>query len=100
MDKYRNEVLQFVKADEFFVSDIIEFSAIKYARNGNRIEEVESMDIFVNPGYSIPENITELTGITNEMIKDAPTTKEAALKVKEFLGDNPNLLGYNSVKFD
>lgn len=46
---------------------ITEIGAIR-ALEGKIVEEFHSM---VNPGHSIPRRITAMTGITNEMIKDA-----------------------------
>ena len=48
-------------------------------RNG---EVVEEFDTFVKPGKPITSKITELTGITNEMVADAPGEAEA---LKAFL---------------
>lgn len=115
-DKYRNEVLAFceaIKGNIFYVfdtettglkcdeNDIIEFSALKCrGEDDGTVTSLEELDIFINPGYSIPPIITELTGITDEMVKDCPNSKEAAVIVSEFLGDDPILMGYNSVSFD
>jgi DNA polymerase-3 subunit epsilon len=41
----------------------------------------------------------DIHGITNEMLKDAPTFKQAAHDIKQFL-DNCDLSGYNSNRFD
>ncbi len=48
-------------------------------RNG---EVVEEFDTFVKPGKPITPKITELTGITNEMVDNAPSEAEA---LKAFL---------------
>lgn len=62
---------------------MIEFGAVKI-ENGM---EVGRMDILVNPGVPIPQKIIEITNITNEMVKNKPTAKEALPKIVEFLGD-------------
>lgn len=50
--------------------EIISFGAV-VVRGGQVLEE-ESFYHLVNPKRNIPENIVELTGITNEMVKNAP----------------------------
>jgi len=57
---------------------ITEIGAVRI-KGGQIIDE---MNIFADPGEHIPENITELTGITDEMVKGAPSQLEA---VKQFL---------------
>jgi DNA polymerase-3 subunit epsilon len=47
----------------------------------------------------IPPNIIDIHGITDEMVKEAPTFKQVANEVKQFL-DNCDLAGYNSNRFD
>jgi DNA polymerase-3 subunit epsilon len=53
----------------------------------------------INPQMSIPKASTEIHGITDEKVKDAPTFKEAANELKQFI-DNADLSGYNSNRFD
>ena len=54
---------------------------------------------FINPQVAIPKCSSDVHGITNEMVKDAPTFKQVANEVKQFL-DNCDLGGYNSNRFD
>ena len=65
-------------------------------RNG---EVVEEFDTFVKPGKSITPKITELTGITNEMVADAPGEKEALEAFLRF-ADGRILVAHNAHAFD
>ena len=74
---------------------IIQISYIKVYPDGKEERE----NIFVNPGISIPEEVTLLTGIGNDDVKNAPTFKEIASSLCEkFKGCD--FAGYNSNHFD
>ena len=81
--------------DEFCVFDIettgLSFQNDKITEIGAVIlkngEIIERYDTFVNPNIEIPENIIELTGITNEMVKDARQIDEVLPEFFEFVGD-------------
>lgn len=65
--------------------DIIEFGAVKVIDN----EIVDELSVLCNPGYEIDEYIEALTGITNEMLADAPSAEYGFGKLSEFIGDLP-----------
>ena len=65
--------------------DIIEFGAIKVVDN----EIIDEFSILCNPGYEIDEYIETLTGITNEMLTDAPSAEYGFGKLTEFIVDLP-----------
>ena len=74
---------------------IIQISYIKVSPNGNE----ERKNIFVNPGKPIPYEVTELTHITDHMVKDAPMFKAIANTLAEdFKGCD--FAGFNSNGFD
>ncbi len=74
--------------------EIIEIAAIRYEK-GVKIAEYFTL---VHPKNEVDEYITELTGITNEMLADAPTIGECIGAFVDFAGDSI-LIGYN-VNFD
>ena len=53
----------------------------------------------INPQMPIPKSSTDIHGITDEKVKDAPIFKEVANELKQFI-DNADLSGYNSNRFD
>ena len=74
--------------------NIIEISCMKVKQGAI----IEKLDTFVNPGYHIDERITELTSITDDMVKDAPYIEEALPQFLEF-AKGTILVGHN-VQFD
>jgi DNA polymerase III subunit epsilon len=74
---------------------IVEIAIIKIMPDSS----VQRKRKLLNPEMPIPPQATEVHGITNEMVKDAPTFKQAANEIKQFI-DGCDLAGYNSNRFD
>lgn len=73
---------------------IIEIGAVRFA--GNRIEDEFSM--LINPGRHIPEFITGLTGISDDMVRQAPRILDVIDELRAFIKESP-ILGHN-IQFD
>jgi DNA polymerase-3 subunit epsilon len=74
---------------------IIEIAIIKILPDGTQATKHK----LINPEMSIPQASSDIHGITNEKVKDAPNFKQVANELKQFL-DNCDLAGYNSNRFD
>ena len=80
---------------DFIRDRIIQISYIKVSPDGTEERE----NLFVNPEKPIPHEVVELTGITNDDVKDAPTFKTLAPQLSEkFKGCD--FAGYNSNHID
>ena len=56
------------------------------------------MDSLINPQRAIPAKITQITGITNEMVRSAPIFAEVADSFMRFMGDG--IFVAHNVNFD
>ena len=66
---------------------IIEIGAVRF--DGRRIEGEWST--LVNPGRRIPPFITQLTGISDHMVREAPSIREVVGQLEKFAGEAPIL---------
>ncbi|MGB4844197.1 MAG: 3'-5' exonuclease [Ferruginibacter sp.] len=74
---------------------IVEIAIIKLSPDGSRLVKRK----LVNPEMPVPKESSDIHGITDEMLKDAPTFKQIANEVKVFI-ENCDMGGYNSNRFD
>ncbi|MGA2490519.1 MAG: helicase C-terminal domain-containing protein [Anaerolineales bacterium] len=73
---------------------ILEIGARRF--DGHRVEA--EFSTLINPGRHIPEFITGLTGISDEMVRQAPRIRDVLDELAAFIGDSP-ILGHN-IQFD
>jgi len=71
--------------------EIIEIGAVIFRKG----EIIDTFNTFVNPGRHIPEKITELTGISDDLIAGAPELKDALTRFMEFI-DGKVLAAHNA----
>lgn len=74
---------------------IVEIAIVKIQPDGSKLVKRK----LLNPEIPISAVSSDMHGITNEMVKDAPTFRQVANEIKQFL-DNCDLAGYNSNRFD
>ena len=74
---------------------VVEISILKVYPNGNK----ESRTWLVNPEMTIPQEVIEIHGISNEKVANEPTFKELAKDIYSMIKDS-DLGGFNSNRFD
>lgn len=74
---------------------IIEIAAQKVRNH----QVIDSFETLIFPGCSVPQVVTQITGIRTSMLKDAPLWHEIAGQLAEFL-DGEILVGHNIKEFD
>jgi DNA polymerase-3 subunit epsilon len=74
---------------------IVEIAILKILPDGSRSVKRK----LINPEMPIPKAASDVHGITNEMVKDAPTFRQVAHELKQML-DGCDIAGYNSNRFD
>jgi predicted DnaQ family exonuclease/DinG family helicase len=99
-------ILKELRFDDFVVLDlettgldpttdwIIEIGAIRF-QNG---QETEVFSSLINPGMSIPDFITKLTGISDSDVQTAPAIQDKLTPLLDFIADSP-LIGHQ-INFD
>lgn len=74
---------------------IVEVAIIKINTDGTKTIKRK----LINPQMPIPAGATDIHGITDDMVKDAPTFKQAANELKQFI-EGCDIGGFNSNRFD
>jgi DNA polymerase-3 subunit epsilon len=70
---------------------IIEVAALRIVNN----KIVDQYQSLMNPGFEISRRITGITGITNEMLDDAPSNSKVIKSLVDFLG-NHSMVAHNA----
>ena len=74
---------------------IVELAIVKISPDGTKLVKRK----LINPLMPIPASSSAIHGITDEMVKDAPSFKQVANEIKQFI-EGADLGGYNSNRFD
>jgi DNA polymerase-3 subunit epsilon len=74
---------------------IVEIAIVKIGVDGSK--QVKRR--LVNPEMPIPKESSDVHGITDDMVKDAPSFKAMANEIKQFM-EGADIGGYNSNRFD
>lgn len=72
---------------------IIEIGSIKFGLNGEQLDTFWSL---TNPGEPIPSKIVERTGISDDMVEDAPTPVEVMKRWFNWVGPHPVLFTHHA----
>lgn len=71
---------------------IIEIALVRFDETGI----LERYTTLVNPGFPLPAETLNITGITDEDLKNAPFFSDIRPKILEFLAEGTPLLGHNA----
>lgn len=74
---------------------IVEIAIVKILPDGSKIVKRK----LINPEMPIPKASSDVHGITDEMVQNAPTFRQVAHELKQIL-DGCDIAGYNSNRFD
>ena len=74
---------------------IVELAIVRVSPDGSSVVKRK----IINPLMPIPKGASDIHGITDDMVQTAPTFKQVANEVKQFL-ENCDIAGYNSNRFD
>lgn len=74
---------------------ILEIAIVKITTDGK--QQVKRK--LINPEIPIPKASSDIHGITDDMVKSAPTFKQVSNEIKQFI-EGCDLAGYNSNRFD
>ena len=70
---------------------VIEIGAVKFDKNGI----IDTYSVLINPEKTLSYNITQITGITNEMVCNCPTFSEIAPSFLNFINET-KLIAHNA----
>jgi DNA polymerase-3 subunit epsilon len=74
---------------------IVEIAIVRINTDQSRVVKRK----LINPQMAMPPVVTAIHGITDEMVANAPTFKQVANEIKQFI-EPCDLAGYNSNRFD
>jgi DNA polymerase III epsilon subunit family exonuclease len=78
-----------------YSNEIIQIAAVKM--RAGCLEEGTLFSTFVRPEGIVPWHITEITGITQDHVQDAPSVTEALMSFSRFVDEDAMLIAHKAV---
>lgn len=78
---------------------ILQFAAIRYDMKNEQV--VDRLNIFIKCPFSVPEKITEINHITDDLLEREGLDEEVAIEeIRNFIKESDIIAGYNNNTFD
>jgi DNA polymerase III epsilon subunit family exonuclease len=80
---------------------ILQLSAKKFTiKDGQLGGKIDELDIYIKPPFSIDPRITELNGISDDLLADKPIEEDAFIDIFNFFGEKPQMIAAYNTPFD
>ncbi len=78
-------------------ASLLEIGAVKFRLDG---ASADTFDMLIDPGRPVPEEASNIHGITDDLLRGKPTAEEVLPRFIEFLGPPDNVLLAHNALFD
>lgn len=83
-----------------FVDRVVQFAGLIVKQHMGEVKIIDSLNLLINPEMDIPLGASNVHGIFDEDVEDAPTFCQALPQIKEFFNQAVCYAGYNIHSFD
>lgn len=87
-------LIENVTVKDKMLPEVIDFYGCIFDMNSGKI--IEELDLLIKPSRPIQEEITNITGITNEMVAKKKSFRDESKKIKDIIEKSPLAMAHNA----